>query len=241
MLTILRLNWPMYAKASAFATLGMLLARQFDGALRFAILASVACTAYWTLTSLAASWWIYDRTRISELGWLDPLLDRTQTRTWLNLHVGLDELDGVLTTRFVNGQTLDIFDPSEHTEPSILEARRQRSLSKEKQTNWRYLPAANQSCDAVILMFSAHEFRRPAARERLFIEVQRVLRDTGRVVLVEHLRDANNFAAFGPGAFHFFSRRSWVRATTPAGLAILNETAITPFVHAFVLGKRCAP
>jgi len=123
------------------------------------------------------------------------------------------------------------------TEPSVHEARRGLHRSTAHQTNWRYLPASNQAYDTVFIVFTAHEFRRAEARERLFIEVQRVLRDSGRVVLVEHLRDANNFAVFGPGVFHFLSRRAWMKSTKPAGLLMLNDTRITPFVHVFTFRK----
>jgi SAM-dependent methyltransferase len=235
MLTILRLNWLMYGKAAAFASIGLVLAGQFGGALRLAILLAVASAAFWTATSLAASWWIYDRSHIFDLQWLDQ-----HPGHWLNLHTGLDEIDGVLTQRYLpsNGDTLDIFDSKEMTEPSIREAHRQTRIFARK-ANWRCLPSSNQNYDTVFIVFTAHEFRRPEARERLFIEVQRVLRDTGRVVLVEHLRDVNNFAVFGPGAWHFFSRRAWLKSTGPAGLKLLADQRITPFVHAFTFVKRC--
>ena len=126
------------------------------------------------------------------------------------------------------------------TEPSILEARRQLHQPAERQTNWRYLPAANQTYDTIFLAFTAHEFRRAEARDRLFIESQRVLRDDGRLILVEHLRDTNNFAVFGPGALHFFSKQEWLRSTAPAGLILINDQPITPFVHVLEFGKRCA-
>jgi hypothetical protein len=241
MLLILRLNWQMYVKAAVLATFGLLAARQFEGTPKVAILLAVASTTFWTATSLAASWWIYDRSRIYELRWLDAALTPAPSK-WLNLHNGLDEMDASLHHRYPasTGQTLDIFDPMEMSAPSILEARKHLHQSVARQTNWRHLPAANQTYDTVFIVFTAHEIRRPAARERLFIEAQRVLRDDGRIVLVEHLRDTSNFAVFGPGAFHFLSRRAWLNSTKPAGLALLNEVRITPFVHAFVFGKECA-
>jgi SAM-dependent methyltransferase len=241
MFLILRLNWPMYVKAAVLATLGLILSRQFEGGPKLAVLLAVAATTFWAAASLAASWWIYDRSRIYELHWLNSILDQAPG-SWLNLHNGLDEIDPVLRMRYPSsaGQTLDIFDPNEMTEPSIREARRcQLDHPIQRQANWRYLPAANQTYDAVFIVFTAHEFRRPAARERLFIEVQRVLRDSGRIVLVEHLRDWNNFAVFGPGSLHFQSRQAWIKATRPAGLRLLNDRRITPFVHAFVFEKTC--
>lgn len=238
MLLILRLNWPMYAKASCLAGLLLLGAFRFEGAPKAAMLVAVGFTLFWTAASLGASWWIYDRARIYELGWLDRAPGE-----WLNLHNGLDEMDAALRGRYGDSEgcvTLDIFDPGEMTEPSIREARRRLGGHEYRRASWRYLPAANQTFDTVFIVFTAHEFRRAEARERLFLEVQRVLRDSGRVVLVEHLRDLNNFAVFGPGAFHFLTRGAWLKAARPAGLVLKGEARMTPFVHAFEFGKRVA-
>jgi len=236
MLMILRLNWLMYAKAAALAAFGWLVSTQLEGPSKWAAIAAAALPVFWTASSLAASWWIYDRARIYELGWLH----RTPGK-WLTLHNGLDGITGTLRSLYpsLEGQTLDIFDPYEMTEPSILEVRRQMNQSTDHQTNWRYLPGANQSYDTVFLVFTAHELRRWESRQRLFLEIQRVLKDDGRIVLVEHLRDWNNFAAFGPGAFHFYSKRAWLASTAPAGLELLEDRRITPFVHALEFGKLC--
>jgi hypothetical protein len=52
----------------------------------------------------------------------------------------------------------------------------------------------------------------------------------GRVVIVEHLRDLANFAAFGPGFVHFHSLATWRRAWESAALRLADE-----FVRVFVL------
>lgn len=240
MLMILRFNRSAYFKAGLVLTFGVILAVQFEGMLRLAILFAVASTVFW----IATSWWIDDRAHIFELDWLDSALGKSPGK-WLNLHVGLDGIAPVLNARFPGetGQTLDISDlsedPNEATAPSLQHARRLLHQPLIRQTNWRYLPASNQTFDTVFLVLAAHEFRRAEVRERLFIEVQRVLRDDGRIVLVEHLRDISNFVVFGPGAFHFLSRSSWFKATRAAGLVVLNDRRITPFVHAFVFGKQC--
>src|SRR5436190_6210 len=65
------------------------------------------------------------------------------------------------------------------------------------------LPFAGGTLDALFLVFAAHEIRRPELRLRFFQELRRTLAPRGRLLIVEHLRDPANFAAFGPGFFHF--------------------------------------
>jgi hypothetical protein len=98
------------------------------------------------------------------------------------------------------------------------------------------LPAAARDLDAAFLAFAAHELRDHAARAELFRALADRLAPAGRVIVVEHLRDAPNFAAFGPGFTHFLSRPTWLRTFAAAGLAVRDEFPITPLVRVFVLG-----
>ena len=52
--------------------------------------------------------------------------------------------------------------------------------------------------------------------------------------MIEHMRDPANFLAFGPGFVHFFSRSTWLRALSDAGLSVREEFALTPFLRGFV-------
>lgn len=72
-------------------------------------------------------------------------------------------------------------------------------------------------------------------REALFDELRRVLKPSGRVILVEHIRDLPNIAAFGPGAWHFQTRREWMRLAALAGFSTVQEITKTAFVRGFAL------
>jgi SAM-dependent methyltransferase len=103
----------------------------------------------------------------------------------------------------------------------------------------RRLPLADASVDAALLLLSAHELRRRPSRVALLRELRRALAPTGKVVLAEHLRDARNFLAFGPGCLHFWSAREWRANATAAGLAVERELQLTPWVTVFLRRPSC--
>lgn len=240
LLQILRYNQPMFAKTGA-AALAAILAVVLLPMPRFvAILATavVAAALLWTASSLLVSHWIYDRSPLREWDWLAGLF-AAPPRSWTSLHAGLDETFGALPRIFpAEGTVLDIYDAAEMTEPSIARARRLSLDRSAKAADFRTLPLPDNSQDAIFLIFAAHELRRPESRLRFFQEIARALAPGGRAVLVEHLRDAPNFLAFGPGFLHFLPRREWLRVAAAAGLAVREERRVTPFVAVLVLEKR---
>ena len=137
-----------------------------------------------------------------------------------------------------------MFDPGEMTEPSISRARL-RSLAKLAKrakagpNRWTTVICrfTTGTIEAALLLLSAHELRTDEARTALFTELRRVLGPGGRVVVAEHLRDAANFLAFGPGFLHFHSRRTWKRCFARTRFDIHAEFPITPFVRVFVLRR----
>jgi SAM-dependent methyltransferase len=172
---------------------------------RIAIALFLAAAFYWTLASLLASHWVYDRSSLYSLDWLT-----VRPVYWLNIHAGLDEMSGLIENKFPGCEyrVLDVFDPKEMTEPSIARAREMSGPDRLQAASWRYLPADDEVFDTIFLLFMAHEFRHAEARLLFFREIARVLAPYGRVVIVEHLRDLANFLAFGPGFFHFQSRQT---------------------------------
>ena len=246
---IVTFNWPFYAAAALVVCLEPLAARILPATwwIRGPVYGGTGLVAMWLVTSLAASWIVYDRSQLMQWDWVLRALGFSPT-SWINIHSGLDESSPALRALFkdARGRVFDMFDPDEMTEPSIAEARLRslRELRRGKpgleaaeQVDFRHLPVATGSVEAALLLLSAHELRTDTARLELFTELRRVLGPGGRVVIAEHLRDAATFLAFGPGFLHFHSRRTWTRCFARTRFDIHAEFPITPFVRVFVLRR----
>jgi SAM-dependent methyltransferase len=233
---ILRFNRRFYLRTLAGVTAMLLMSPHLPAFARDLMLAAALPALFWLGSSLLVSWYVYDRSPLYRLAWLAALLS-APPRKWVNIHAGLDETSHLLAGLFplAEGRVLDIHDPVEMTEPSIEEARRYATLAPS--ADWRALPLSDGSCDAAFLIFAAHELRHHEARVTLFREVARSLRPGGELIVVEHLRDAANFFAFGPGFLHFLPRSAWRRAASAAGLEVRSESSITPFVNVFHLRR----
>jgi len=238
---IVRFNWTRYAGgATTIAVIAWLIARvRMVASIETALIGAAIVIAFWTAASLGASWLVYDHSDLTRWAWIGDLFGNPP-RTWLNLHAGFDEtsraLGGCLGG---SGRVFDIYDPLEMTEASIARARSLTHGSTiAEAVDYRHLPAGNDTVDAAFLLFSAHELRSEEARVSLFRELRRVIAPTGRIVVVEHLRDPANWAAFGPGAMHFLSRRTWMRCFDRAGLIVETEHGRTPFVRVFALRRE---
>jgi SAM-dependent methyltransferase len=235
-LRILKYNWPVFA-ATWVASLLVFLWASITG---HAWLAAIAPgPALWSLLSLLVSYYIYDRSGLTEGAWIHALLGG-HVDAWVNVHAGLDAevlLDSALSTACV--AHVDIFDSATMDAPSIARARgvtAQQHVSRSGTP--ASLPLEEEVCDTLFVLFTAHEIRSQSAREAFFAESRRVLRPNGRMLLLEHVQDFANFAAFGPGMFHFQTRREWLRLADHAKFLMVREARITPWVMALVLEKR---
>ena len=242
---IVRFNWPLYAlAAAALAIAPPVMARlPLPGAIRVLLYAAIGLVGFWAAASLLASWIVYDRSPLMRWDWLPRALG-FKPDAWINIHSGFDESTPAVRALFGEGggRVFDIFAPSEMTEPSIVRLRRDRpgeagSPLPGEPVDFRHLPVPKGTIEAALLLLSAHELRTDEARIALFTELRRVLGPGGRVVVAEHLRDAANFLAFGPGFLHFHSRRTWTRCFSRTRFDIHAEFPITPFVRVFVLRR----
>ena len=236
---IVRFNWPFYAVAAAALAIAppLILRLPLPGAARLALLAATGLAGFWVASSLVASWVVYDRSPLMRWEWLPRALG-FQPEAWINIHSGLDEsTPKVRALLGERGRVFDMFDPGEMTEPSIARVRRDKRTVDGEKVDFRHLPVPNGTIEAALLLLSAHELRTDDARIALFTELRRVLGPGGRVVVAEHLRDAANFLAFGPGFLHFHTRRTWTRCFARTRFDIHTEFPITPFVRVFVLRR----
>ncbi len=236
---IVRYNWPYYVGGLVVAVAGIGAGcwPAVPGALRIAGLVAGIGAAVLVVNSLAASYWIYDRSGLMSWDWVGGELGSVPRR-WLNLHAGVDESSGALRSAFPGseGTTADFFVAGEMTEPSIARARAERPAQAARVDPAR-LPYGDAAFDAVFLFFAAHELRRPAAREALFRELTRVTAPGGAVLVVEHARDVANLLAYGPGVLHFLPAGEWRRLAGVAGLEVRRERRRTPFVRTLLLGR----
>lgn len=236
-LQIVRFNWPLYATAGGVVVLlpAALRTIALPVVVRSLVWVGILLLAFWMVSSLAISHWVYDRAGIYELGWVKEALTEAPAR-WANLHAGFDEFTSSLRALFPQsvGLNWDFHHVKVMTERSIARARRMATGAPPAvKVNYVELPERDGALDAAFLIFSAHELRSRLARDQFFRELSRTLRAGGSLLLVEHLRDGPNFLAFGFGAFHFLSRREWSRVATSAGFKLEREVSITPFVRVF--------
>src|SRR5260370_34638296 len=237
-------NWHFYAAALVLDLIAVIFLVEFSPspAIRLAVMLGSAIVSFWAVSSLLVSHYIYDRSRLFQWNWLASVVNRNPV-SWANIHAGLDQTSEALIRLFpaARRRILDIYVSSEMSEPSIERARHHiGTATVSEKADPQALPLRNCECDTVFLIFVAHELRRQGARLQFFREVGRVLKPSGCVVLVEHLRDWKNFLAYGPGALHFYSRREWLTVGSQAGFKVACELRITPFVGCFVLAKTPA-
>lgn len=233
---IVAFNWPKLAAGGAVLAGAIALARTAGSApVAAAALLVAAGTGYFLVACLAVSWWVYDRSDLHGWRWLDPLLP-AELHHWALVHAGFDEAGPALPQAL--GDPIAVVDLTPRlgrTSASLRRARRRHPAPSTAAAGAALLPMAASSCDGVLLVFAAHEVRGRRQREELFEELRRVVRPTGHVVLVEHLLDLPNLVAFGPGAFHFQTRREWERLARRSGFSTVREVTKTSFVRGLAL------
>lgn len=191
-----------------------------------------------TFASLVVSWFIYDRSPLYSLRWLDSLLPANTQRA-LNIHAGFDETSQPLLKRYpgLALEVIDFYDPLRHTERSIKRARASQPVFPgTRSVAAADLRLTNQHYQAIFLILAVHEIRDRTERVVFLEKLKSALTPDGALIVVEHARDLANFCAYSIGFFHFLPRRELQDDFTAAELRIKDYSRITPFVHVYCLG-----
>ncbi|MES2705881.1 MAG: class I SAM-dependent methyltransferase [Verrucomicrobiota bacterium] len=238
MWAIVRFNWPFYAVALGLGLTGIFAGSQ-PAVIETGTLL-VFGSGYFLLGSLGVSHWVYDCSELYRWSWLERILKDTPTGNMLLCHSGFDEASAALRVKFPSPQfrwrVLDHYDPAIMTEASIRRARKLFPPTPGTEpANFGQWPVGSASMDVIFGLLAIHELRTHAERAAWFAEARRCLAPGGRVVIAEHVRDAANLLAFGPGFLHFHSVTAWRKSWEAGGLTSDRHFRITPFVRVFVL------
>ena len=189
--------------------------------------------------SLLTSFYIYDLSTLYTLSWLDFIQDNLSQEI-VTINAGFDETSVLLQRKFQTAHlhVFDFFNPDLHTEVSIKRARKAYPAYPNTQTiETSAIPLQNQTANYIFLILAAHEIRHDIERIHFFKELNRILKPSGKIIVVEHLRDTINFLAYNIGFLHFLSEATWTSTFTKAELSICRQLNVTPFITTFVLEK----
>lgn len=205
---------------------------------RWAMAIGIATALYFIVGSVIASYFVYDHSDLYKLNiWPGRCFSQLPSSSIL-IHAGFDPASALLRQKYpdMKVRVLDFFERSETTEASIQRAHQLNAPTEPQESvssaNW---PVASHTQDAIFVLSAAHEIRDDAKRAQFFHESKRVLANNGRIVVIEQLRNLPNFLSFGFAAFHFLSRRTWLRSFTGGGLILEKEFSISPWMRVFVL------
>ena len=239
-LNILSFNRHFYI--SGLAVLGLFLASRlfFDWPPALFWLIIVAFL-YGFIMPLFVSAYVYDFSGYYGFNWMNDLVRNNEKASLLvNINAGFDETSFIIKDRYPQSdlRVFDFYDAGRHTEPAIKRARKVSQVyPNTQQITSNSIPLDDNSADVVFLLSAAHEIRSHEEKIQFLKECRRLCKPTGKVIMVEHLRDVPNFLAFSIGFTHFFSRTVWKNAFQKAGFDSFRETKFTPFMSIF----SCSP
>lgn len=239
LLQIIKFNRHFYLGAITLIFLLLLKIESWNGTLLIAANTALIVLIYFVFSSLLISWYIFDYRNIQNLEYIQQFQLEEKSEL-LNIHAGFDETSESIRHLFSSGKlsVLDFYEKSKHTEQSLKVARKLNSTTyKSENISTENIPRMNESVDYVFLIFSAHEIRDTKERNIFFKELHRILKQDGKIIMTEHLCDFANFMAYGPGAFHFWTEKTWLTCIGQAGMNVEQKIKITPWINCYLISK----
>lgn len=240
---ILRFNWHFYLIALGTICLLFIVSQILVNPYSAACFALLGLIIAGVTISFCVSLYIYDLSGLYKLEWIDNLSMQPGSRI-INVNAGFDETSDIINIKLPETAltVFDFYNPLKHTEVSIKRARRAYPpYTGTISISTSSIPLLDSYADYVFIIFSAHEIRDVHERCLFFKELHRVIKPDGKVVVLEHIRDHNNFLAYNIGFFHFLSKSSWYDTFKNSDFKILHENRFTPFITQFTLVKNGIP
>lgn len=237
-LNIIRFNWHFYVIALIVVFLLLIIANQLSNSFQTLLYIIASLILISTSISLLASFYIYDLSGLYNLTWITK---NGSEKIIVNINAGFDETSVLLKSKFETAEllALDFYDPKKHTEVSIKRARKAYpEFPKTKQIKTSDLKLDKNSIDKIFVIFSAHEIRNDIEKLTFFKELNRVIKPSGEIYIMEHLRNLPNFLVYTFGFFHFYPKHSWLKIFEKANFTIQEELKLNPFISTFILRKN---
>jgi hypothetical protein len=238
-INIIRFNWHFYLIAGFIIAFLFTSSALIPNELSNIVYVIIILILVALFLSLAISFYVYDYSGLYKFKWLDNLSVHSKSKI-ANIHAGFDETSLTFRHRYPQADltVFDFYDPKKHTEVSIERARKAyEPYLDTKPINTDFIPLTANSTDLSFNIFSLHEIRNREERINFLKRQHTYLKDDGRCIIVEHLRDLPNFIAYNIGFFHFLSEHEWKNNFLMAGFEIENVIKVTPFVSVFILKK----
>lgn len=197
----------------------------------------IAAFLYGLIMPLIVSAYVYDFSGYYNFNWLKKIKFKdSEIIEIVNINAGFDETSFILKKHFPNSNlsVFDFYNPKQHTELAIIRARKVSLVyPNTQQIISKKIPLKDNSVNVIFLLSAAHEIRSQKEKIDFLKECNRICKEDGKVIMVEHLRDLPNFLAFSIGFTHFFSKKTWRNAFKHSGFSTFSETKFTPFMSVF--------
>jgi len=203
----------------------------------------IVATLLFCIFSIVATYYIYDLSPLYKFTWFKDQLYYRPARI-VNIHGGYDETSKLIAELYPKDEVsvFDFYNPEKNAEISTKRARKTNPpFAGTRNITIDHIPLKDGYADRIFLILSTHEIRSNKERNIFFEELNRVLSRNGKIIVVEHLRDAPNFLAYNIGFLHFYQKQTWLNNFFSSGLHCRQQIKITPFITAFILDKNGIP
>ena len=193
------------------------------------------------IASIVASYLLYDKSDLYEVNKLNEIVDFNNIENAVLIHASFDPLSLQLENNYpkLNLTVCDIYgNRHEHESGIIISKKVFPPNPNEIKINPTQLPFTDNSQDIILAITAIHEVLDHHKRVQFFEETKRILKKDGIIILSEQFRDTTNFLFFNIGAFHFLSKKQWIKAITEADLKIVANKKITPFANMLLIKKK---